>query len=125
MLEAGMAQPSRFLLTKHECRSKNSGSSFGDSSPLGFLTTIDLKPIGHVMSHTAPQGDRQISRVHTLSLSKEIGERLRFNLDSDRAVAPLHLIKLMTLLQRADTRATEMSRQRLTRSAAVMAAIAL
>lgn len=63
---------------------------------------MDLKPIGHVMSHAAPQGDGQISRLHTLSLSKEIGERLRLNLDSDRTVTPLHLLKLMTLFQRAE-----------------------
>jgi len=54
------------------------------------------------MSHTAPQRDGQISRLHPLSLSKEIGERLRFNLDSDRTVTPLHLIMLTTLFQLAE-----------------------
>jgi hypothetical protein len=51
------------------------------------------------MSHTALQADGQISRLHTLSLSKEIGERLRFNLDYYRAVTPLNLLKLMTQFQ--------------------------
>jgi hypothetical protein len=57
------------------------------------------------MSHTALQAHGQISCLHTLSLSKEIGERLRFYLDSDRTLTPLHLLKLMTLFQLADHRA--------------------
>ncbi len=54
------------------------------------------------MSHTALQADSQISRLHTLSLSKEIGERLRFDLDLDRTVIPLHLLQLMTQFQLAE-----------------------
>lgn len=54
------------------------------------------------MSHTARQGDGQISREHTLALSKEIGERLRLGMDSERTVTPLHLLQLMTQFQRAE-----------------------
>jgi hypothetical protein len=54
------------------------------------------------MSHIVLQADGQISRLHTIALSKEIGELLRFGMDSDRTVAPLHLLKLMTRFQRAE-----------------------
>ena len=54
------------------------------------------------MSHTVLQADGQISRLHTIALSKEIGERLRCGMDSDRTVAPLHLLKLMIQFQRAE-----------------------
>jgi hypothetical protein len=54
------------------------------------------------MSYTALQADGQISRVHTMALSKEIGERLRFGLASERTVTPPHLLKLMTQFQLAE-----------------------
>jgi hypothetical protein len=54
------------------------------------------------MSHTALQADGQIGRLHTLSLSEEIGERLHFDMDSDRTVTPPHLLQLMTQFQRAE-----------------------
>jgi hypothetical protein len=43
------------------------------------------------MSHAAPTGDGQISRGHNLAIREEIGERLRFNFDSDRTEMPLYL----------------------------------
>jgi hypothetical protein len=54
------------------------------------------------MAHTALQADGQISRPYIIALSKEIGERIRFGMDSDRTVAPLYLLKLMTQFQRAE-----------------------
>jgi hypothetical protein len=54
------------------------------------------------MSHTALGDDGQLGRLHTIALSKEIGERLRFDLDSDRTDTPLHLLQLMTQFQRAE-----------------------
>jgi hypothetical protein len=51
------------------------------------------------MSLTALQAVGLIGRLHTLSLSEEVGERLRCNLDSDRTVTPPHLLKLMTQFQ--------------------------
>jgi hypothetical protein len=54
------------------------------------------------MSHTALQADGHISRLHTIAVSKEIGERLRLGMDSERTVTPLHLVQLMTQFQRAE-----------------------
>ena len=53
------------------------------------------------MSHTAPKGDGSISRAHNLALRKEIGERLRANLDLDLTDTPLHLLQLMERFQLA------------------------
>jgi hypothetical protein len=47
------------------------------------------------MSYTAPQGDGRISRVHSMALREEIGERLRAVLDRDPADMPTHLLQLM------------------------------
>jgi hypothetical protein len=54
------------------------------------------------MSHTAFQADGQISRLNIIALTEEIGERLRFGLDSDRAATPMHLLQLMMQFQRAE-----------------------
>ena len=53
------------------------------------------------MSHTAPKGDGEISRVHNMALREEIGERLRSDLDPDSTDTPLHLLQLMKRFQRA------------------------
>lgn len=53
------------------------------------------------MSHTAPQGDGQISRVHGMALREAIGERLRFDLDQDRTDTPPHLLQLMKQFKQA------------------------
>jgi hypothetical protein len=53
------------------------------------------------MSHTAPKGDGQISRVHSMALREEIGERLRSDLDSYRTDTPLHLLQVMKRFQLA------------------------
>lgn len=53
------------------------------------------------MSHPAPTGDGSISRAHSLALRKEIGERLRFDLDRDITDPPPHLLRLMEQFRRA------------------------
>jgi hypothetical protein len=53
------------------------------------------------MSHTTSKGDGQISRVHSMALREEIGERLRFDLAPGRTDTPLHLLQLMKRFQRA------------------------
>jgi hypothetical protein len=53
------------------------------------------------MSHTAPKGDGSIGRAHNLALRKEIGERLRADLDLDPTDTPLHLLQLMKRFQSA------------------------
>ena len=40
-------------------------------------------------------GEGQISRLHRSALRKEIGERLRFDLDRDLTDTPAHLLQLM------------------------------
>ena len=54
------------------------------------------------MSHTALQAAGQISRLHTIALSTEIGEQLRFGMASERTDAPLQLLQLMTQFQLAE-----------------------
>ncbi len=54
------------------------------------------------MSHTLPRGDGQISRLHNMALSEEIGERLRFYLVSDYNDTPLRFLMLIEQFQRAE-----------------------
>ncbi|MDB6147442.1 MAG: hypothetical protein JWO45_1106 [Spartobacteria bacterium] len=51
------------------------------------------------MTYTAPQGDGQISRVHSMALRQEIGERLRSGLDRDLTEMPLRLLLLIKRLR--------------------------
>jgi hypothetical protein len=53
------------------------------------------------MPHTPSKGDGQISRVHSMALLEEIGERLRSDMDLDRTEPPLHLLQLMKRFERA------------------------
>ena len=51
------------------------------------------------MTYSVPQGDGQISRVHSLALRTEIGERLRTSLDQGLVEMPPHLLMLMKRLR--------------------------
>jgi hypothetical protein len=51
------------------------------------------------MSQSPPKGEGQISHVNSIALREQIGERLRFELDSDRIDTPLHLLELMKRFQ--------------------------
>jgi hypothetical protein len=98
-----MAELRHIMFAERGFRPKNRRSSFGDGPPLDIpATTIDLKPIGQVMSPTAPKSDGQISHAHNMALRREIGERLCFNLDADPADTPLHLVQMMKRFQRAE-----------------------
>jgi len=51
------------------------------------------------MTYCAHEGDAQISRVHSVALCKEIGDRLRTSLDQNPVQMPPHLILLMARLR--------------------------
>lgn len=51
------------------------------------------------MTYPAPEGDGQISRVHSAAICKEIGERLGVFLDLKPARTPPHLAMLVGRLR--------------------------
>jgi len=50
------------------------------------------------MAYSAPQGERQVSGVHSLAIRTEIGERLRSSLDMQAVALPPVLCALMSRL---------------------------
>jgi hypothetical protein len=51
------------------------------------------------MTYSAPQGDARISRLHSVALRKEIGERLRTCPDQRLVEMPSRLVMLMKRLR--------------------------
>ena len=51
------------------------------------------------MTHSAQQGDVEISRLHNVAICKEIGERLAIGMKPKLSGTPPHLIMLMRQLR--------------------------
>jgi hypothetical protein len=89
------------LSAKHRFCRESSGRAFGDdgtplTDPIIFLAR---KKIGYCMTHPAHRGDDRISRVHSMAICKEIGERLGISLDLEPLPLSPQLIKLMARLR--------------------------